>query len=146
MNKYLFAAALGGAVLATASPAFSADINDSVGAGPAAFGAFAGARLRVPMGGREAPKAGLAVTHVRLDGSGARRFSKGVELGFAGGDRLQLSIAGQRVDRLAMQPMGKSTDGRKLGVSTLGWVAIGAGVAVIVGAALFVDAVRDASD
>jgi hypothetical protein len=146
MNKFLFAAALSGAVMAPVSPAFSADINDSPVAGRATFGVFAGARLRMPLGRREKPQAGLALTNVRLDAAGARRFSKGVELGFASGDQLQLSVAGQRLDRLGIQPTGRGPEGRKLGVSTLGWVAIGAGVAVVVGGLLFLDAVRDASD
>ena len=146
MKLLLLAAALSGAVLSAASPALAADIDDGRTAGPAAFGAFAGARLRVPLGGREGPKAGLALTNIRVDGSGARRFSRGVELGFEGADKLQLSIAGQRVDRLGMQPGGRSPEGQKLGVSTVGWVAIGVGVAAVVGGLLFLDAVRDASD
>ena len=46
-----------------------------------------------------------------------------------------------------------TTDGREMdahddrhGISTLGYVAIGVGAAVIVGGLLFADAVRDASD
>ena len=146
MKLLLLAAALSGAVLSAASPALAADIEDGRTVAPAAFGAFAGARLRVPLGSREGPKAGLALTNVRVDGSGARRFSRGVEFGFGGADKLQLSIAGQRVDRLGMQPGGRSPEGQRLGISTVGWVAIGVGVAAVVGGLLFLDAVRDASD
>ncbi|HEX8534676.1 MAG TPA: hypothetical protein VF662_10950 [Allosphingosinicella sp.] len=146
MKKLMIATILSGAVLSPAAPAFGADIEDGRTAGPAHFGAFAGARLRMPLGGSEKPKAGLAFTNVRLDGSGARRFSKGIEVGFAGSEKLQVSIAGRQLDRLGMQPLGRGPEGRKAGVSTIGWVAIGAGVAIIVGAALFIDAVRDSSD
>ena len=146
MKKLLVATVLSAAVIFAASPVVAADIEAGRTAGPAVFGAFAGARLRVPLGGSERPKAGLAFTHLRLDASGATRFSKGVELGFVGDKQLQLSIAGQRLDRLGVQPGGRGPEGQKLGVSTVGWVAIGVGVAVVVGAALFVDAVRDASD
>lgn len=144
--KKLVVAALSGAVIWSTSPAVAADLEHGRTAGPAAFGAFAGARLRVPLGGAEKPQAGLALTNVRLDGSGARRFSKGVELGFAGDRQLQLSLAGRRLDKLAMQPGRRAPEGQKLGVSTVGWVAIGVGVAVVVGGLLFLDAVRDSSD
>lgn len=146
MKKLLAAAVLSASALSPASAASGADIEDGRTADPAAFGAFAGARLRLPLGGGDSPKAGLALTNVRFDNSGVRRFSKGVELGFSGAGKLQLSIAGQRLDRLGMQPAGRTPEGQRLGVSTVGWVAIGVGVAAVVGGLLFLDAVRDSSD
>ena len=92
---------------------------------------FAGARFRVPLGAtKEKPHAGLAFTATQRTGdTGTLRFSKGIELGFAGDDKVRLSLAGRPASQLARS--GKAPDGRKLGVSTLGWIGIGVGVAVI---------------
>jgi hypothetical protein len=95
--------------------------------------AFAGARLRVPLGGgKEKPQAGLALTSaLRSGATGEIRFAKGAELGFAGnGSKLRLTLAGTPVSQLAQG--GRAPEGRKQGVSTLGWVAIGVGFVAVV--------------
>ena len=83
----------------------------------------------MPLGGpaSERPQAGLALTSSLRSADGTRtRFAKGVEFGFAGDETPRLSLSGVPVSRLAEGRPGP--DGRKMGVSTLGWVAIGVGV------------------
>jgi hypothetical protein len=129
-----------------AQPAFAADFGDQQAESAQRQGAFAGARLRVPLGGeaRGKARAGLALAPVlqgrRADGSVGTRFGEGVEFGFAGGKKAELSLAGRPVSQLAQGRAGP--DGRKLGVSTIGWVAIGVGAALIVGTVAFVYAME----
>jgi hypothetical protein len=110
------------------------------------IGSFAGARVRVPLGAtKEKPHAGLAFTATQRTGdTGALRFSKGMELGFAGDGKVRLSLAGKPVSQL--RPGAEGPAGRKLGVSTLGWVGIGVAVALVAGTIWFVDAMNDASE
>jgi len=106
------------------------------------LGAFGGLRVQVPFGARgpaAAPRAGLAFGPMRQsrasDGAMRTRFGDGLELGFGGGERApRLTLAGTRVDLLAMAQNGRAPDGGpRAGVSTLGWVAIGVGAAVVIG-------------
>ena len=129
--KLVLAAALCAAQLLPAAPALAADLRAGDAAAPRQMGAFAGARLRLPLGGgREKPQAGLALTStVRSGATGELRFAKGAELGFSGDKPIQLTLAGTPVSRLAEGRAGPQ--GRKLGVSTLGWVAIGVGVLAV---------------
>ncbi|QAY75927.1 hypothetical protein [Sphingosinicella sp. BN140058] len=101
-------------------------------------GAFAGARLRVPLGARDAPRFGVALAPTQREReTGATALAAGLELGFTGRGHFELAAAGKPL----------RFDGeRKSGVSTLGWIGIGAGVALVVGGLLFIDAVRDSSD
>lgn len=124
--KLILAAALCAVQTVSAAPAFAAD------GGAPQMGAFGGARLRVPLGGgSEKPQAGLAFTSTLRSGpTGELRFAKGAEFGFSGdAPALELTLAGTPASRLAE---GRSApDGSKLGVSTLGWVAIGVGVMAV---------------
>ena len=52
----------------------------------------------------------------------------------------------ERSPRLTLAGQALPASERKLGLSTIGWVAIGVGAAAIVGGLLFIDAVNDASD
>ncbi|PSJ43033.1 hypothetical protein [Allosphingosinicella deserti] len=137
MKTAIIAFLLTGLSVAATGRAAAAELIDAAPATPQR-GAFAGARLRVPFGGHEPARAGLALASVeRTRETGATALATGLELGFTGRGRLALA-AGGRTLRL--------DDKRKAGVSTLGWVAIGAGVAIIAGGLLFLDAVRDSSD
>ncbi|HEY5722151.1 MAG TPA: hypothetical protein VIT45_07500 [Allosphingosinicella sp.] len=133
-----------------APPAFAADFGDQPADSAQRQGAFAGARLRVPLGGEAGGKAraGLAVAPLlqgrRADGSVRTRFGEGLEFGFAGGKKAELSLAGRPVKQLAQGRTGP--DGRKLGVSTVGWVAIGVGIAAIAGVAWFVNEMNEPHD
>jgi hypothetical protein len=101
-------------------------------------GTFVGARFRIPFGrSDEKAHAGLALTATqRTPGRAELRFAKGLDLGYAGDDKLRLSLHGQPVSRLVQGKAGP--EGRKLGVSTVGWVALGVGVVVLSIAGLYV--------
>lgn len=88
-------------------------------------GAFAGARLHLPLGGKaERPRAGIAVSGMQRARDGHLRLAKGVELGVGAEGRLGLAVGGV--------PLGAAGQAqRKAGVSALGWVAIGVGVIAV---------------
>ncbi|MGZ8342329.1 MAG: hypothetical protein ACXW27_01850 [Allosphingosinicella sp.] len=133
-------------VLPAARPAAAAELHQVRTAAASQVSAFAGARLRVPLGGREKPRAGLALTSTLRSGpTGELRFAKGAELGFSGRDsKLDLSLAGRPVSQLAAGRAGAA--GRKHGFSTAGWIAIGASAAIIVGGVLIFDYIGDQSE
>lgn len=144
MRKLLIAGLVAAAqVLPAAQPAIAAELHQDRAAAPSQVSAFAGARLRVPLGGgREKSRAGLALTStLRSGATGELRFAKGAELGFAGDEKLRLSLGGRPVSKLA--PGGAAKDGRRLGVSTLGWIGIGAAVVVVGTAVWFYAAITD---
>src|SRR3954468_20715780 len=129
--KSLTAAALAAAALSlVAQPLAAAELPRDAGV-QIERGTFAGARVRIPLGRTgDGAHAGLALTATqRAPGRAELRFAKGLELGYAGDARLRLSLQGQPVSRLV--PGGAGPDGRKLGVSTLGWIGIGVGVVVL---------------
>lgn len=97
-------------------------------------------------GGREKPSAGLAFTSTLRGGTtGDLRFARGAELGFSGGDsKLDLGLAGRLLSRLAQGRSGP--DGRKQGFSTLGYVAIGASVAIDIGGVLILNYIGEQSE
>jgi hypothetical protein len=148
MRKLLIAGLVAAAqVLPAAQPAAAAELHQDRTATASQVSAFAGARLRVPLGGgREKAQAGLALTSTLRNGpTGELRFAKGAELGFSGGDsKLGLSLAGRPVSRLAAG--GPGPEGRKHGFSTAGWIAIGASAAIIVGGVLIFDYIGDQSE
>lgn len=133
MKKLMIFALLGGQALAAAQPAFAAALTETRTQRP---GAFAGLRLRVPLDGdarQRQVRAGLTVAptlHSRTaDGETRLRIGEGVELGVTGREPVRLSLGGTPVNRLAQG--GRGPDGQRLGVSTVGWIAIGAGVVVL---------------
>ena len=133
MKKLLIAAVVAAQIAGTSQAVSAAELIRDGGNMPNQASAFAGARLRVPLGGgKDKPQAGLALTSaLRSGATGEVRFAKGAELGFGGEDsKLRLSLAGTPVSRLAQG--GRGPEGRKQGVSTLGWVAIGVGFVAFV--------------
>ncbi len=148
MRKMLIAGLIAAAqALPAAHPAAAAELHEDRAATSARVSAFAGARVRVPLGGgREKPRAGLALTSaLRSGATGELRFARGAELGFSGrNSKLGLSVAGRPVSQLAAgRPV---PDGRKHGFSTVGWIAIGASAAIIVGGILIFDYLGDQSE
>jgi hypothetical protein len=134
MKPLTIAALLAGQMLAAAPPAMAADLADGRAQH---MGAFGGVRVSVPLAGNSRDRrvrAGLTVApalHSRgHNGESRLRIGEGLELGIVGSEPVRLSLAGTRVDRLAQGRVGP--DGRRLGVSTAGWVAIGAGAVVTV--------------
>jgi hypothetical protein len=136
MKKLLIASLLSASVIASTTPAMAQDFSASR---EIETGGFAGARVRIPFGGsarREPIRAGLAFAPtVRVDYSDGRsrtRIGEGFEFGIAGNEPFRLSLAGTPVSQLVQGSRGP--DGQRLGVSTGGWIAIGAGaVLVLVG-------------
>jgi hypothetical protein len=136
--KSFTAAALAAAALSlVAEPVAAAELPRDAGI-QIERGTFVGARFRVPLGqSDEKAHAGLALTATqRAPGRAELRFAKGLELGYAGDSRLRLSLHGQPVSRLV--PGQAGPEGRKLGVSTVGWVAIGVGAVVLTVGGLYV--------
>jgi hypothetical protein len=135
MKKFVIAGLLAAQMTAAAQPASAADL---VARERPLVGAFAGARLRIPLGdnAHRRVRAGLTLAptlHVPgSDGVARTRFGEGLELGIAPRRPLELSVAGTRVDRLGVAPGGTGPGGPRAGVSTLGWVAIGVGATVLV--------------
>ena len=114
-------------------------------------GAFAGARLRLRLGGKSMPRPEFGVTFAPMlraasaDGRVRMRFGEGAGFGIAGGEPARLSLGGRPV--LSFTERRVELDKTNaMGVSTIGYVAIGAGVALVVGALLFKDALDDASE
>ena len=127
--------------LVTAQPASAADLGDERGAIATRQGAFAGARLRIPLDGASARKAraSLAIAPIvqgrQADGRISTRFGEGMELRLTGTAKPQLALGGRSLAQLKEGAAGP--DGRRHGISTIGWVAIGVGVAAVIVFALF---------
>ena len=130
-----------------AQPAMAAELGDDRGAVAARQGAFAGARVRIALDGTKARKTQAGLTLAPMiqgragDGSLRTRFGEGLELRLAGDSaRPELAFGGRSLAQLKEGRTGP--DGRKLGVSTLGWVAIGVGTALLIGTVAFVYAME----
>lgn len=136
MKKLVIAALLAGQLTTAARPALAADLTEARGQ---QAGAFAGLRLRVPFGGNAEDRrlrAGFALAptlHRETAGGETQlHIGEGLEFGVVGREPVQFSIAGTPVSRLAQG--GTGPNGERLGVSTLGWVAIGVGAFLVVAA------------
>lgn len=133
MRKLLISAFVAGQILGSAAPAFAQAYSP---VRETETGTFGGLRVRIPFGSaaRESVRAGLAFAPTtrtdHQDGRVRTRIGEGLEFGMVGRAPLQFSLAGTPVNRLAQGRTGP--DGRKLGVSTLGWIAIGVGVAAVI--------------
>ena len=136
MKRLMIASLVAAQTLAVAQPALAATIDDLPIAAQQSHGAFAGARLRVPLGGEtRAIRAGLAVAPMQRseasDGRAALRFSEGMELGFAGKGKARLMLAGQPIGARFGVAQDEDDDG---GPSTLGTIAIVVGGLLVAGA------------
>jgi hypothetical protein len=133
MKKLLIAALIAGQVLTTAAPASAQNYSP---VRETETGVFSGVRLRVPFGGagREPVRAGLAFAPTtrtdHQDGRVRTRVGEGLEFGMVGREPMQFSLAGTPVNRLVQGRTGP--DGRRLGVSTVGWIAIGVGASLVI--------------
>jgi hypothetical protein len=139
--KTLAIAALVAAQLAVAAqPAMAADLGDPQAVSSQRQGAFAGARIRVPLSGEKAGKARAALTMAPVlygrqsDGSMRTRFGEGVEFGFAGTEKAELSLGGRAVSQIARGRTGP--DGRRLGTSTGKELLIVGGILVLTAGAV----------
>ena len=125
------AALVAGQIAGAAAPARAADLVSADQPGSQQMGAFAGARLRVPLDGHRQSRPRLALTaapslHV-MQSSGARhaRIGEGFELGGRAGEPVRLAYGGRPVSRLVGG--GEGPSGERRNISPIGWVAIGVG-------------------
>jgi hypothetical protein len=119
-------------------------------------GAFVGAQLHVGFRGKaiERPRAtlGIAPTFSRMSTHGGvhTNIGEGLALSFAPKSKTELTFGGVRADRaLGFTSQNGQTAGRKQGVSTAGWIGIGVGTVLVVGAvgvALWADHVLDCEE
>ncbi len=141
------------AILLLAAPLQARDWTDQTTSRQT--GAFAGAQLHVPLGGKGKARArallGVAPTFTRASTHGVHTtIGDGLALSFTPGAKPNLTLAGIRADRALglAQEKGPAVS-RKQGVSTAGWIAIGVGTVLVAGAvgfALWVDAIEDNED
>lgn len=123
MKRTIIASLVAAQLLTTAVPARAAELGDDQAATPQR-GGFAGARLRVPFGGKEKVRAGFALAPMqRSRETGAVRLAAGLEGGLTAGGQFELAAGGR-----ALQLDRKN----KSGVSTVGWIAIGVGTLLVV--------------
>lgn len=101
-------------------------------------GGFAGARLRLPLGKRaeERPLVGLAIaptlSRISNDGRVRTTVGEGLALNFGRHAKPSLTLAGRPAgEALGLKSEGKAETGQKLGISTVGWVAIGVGATAL---------------
>lgn len=120
-----------------AAPVQAADWSD------VRHGTFVGARLTIGGNHGSRPRAALtfAPTQSRIsyDGVSNLRIGEGLALNFTPRSKPTLTLAGVRADQaLGLSPSTEVNAKRRLGVSTGGWIAIGAGVAALAGGAYFI--------
>jgi len=134
VKKLMIATLVSAQLGCVASPAMAAELGSAQDQRPGAFG---GLRLRLPLDGprrNQRLRAGLTLAPtLRIqdaDGASRLRFGEGLEFGISGREPARLSLGGVPVNQLARGPAGP--DGRRMGVSTLGWIGIGVGAAVII--------------
>lgn len=145
MKGHTTAALCAAAAALIAQPLAAAELPRDNAGSRIERGSFAGARLRLPLGGSEKAHAGLALTMTqRAPGSAELRFARGLELGYAGDEQVQLSLGGRGLSELTQGKAGPQ--GRKMGVSTVGWVAIGVGLTAVALFAAYVKIANDASE
>ena len=138
MKKLIIAALVSGQILGSAAPAFAqsyAPVREIE------TGAFGGVRVRVPFGGnhREPVRAGIAFAPTTRtdyqDGRMRTRFGEGVEFGYRTGRPLSLSLAGRDLSSFRLNA-AQGEEGqqrrRRGGPSTIGWIAIGVGVSLVI--------------
>lgn len=133
MKKLMIGALVAGQLLTAVQPAFAAELVDGRSQ---QVGAFAGARLRLPLGGdvrHRQLRAGLTLAPslrtFAAEGQSQLRFGEGLELGVTGRQPVRLLVAGRDVRRLGA---AEDDNQRHGGPSTLGWIAIGVGAALVI--------------
>lgn len=123
-----------------AAPAQARD--SAIDLGP---GAFVGAQFKLALGDKAAarPRAGLAIAPTRSslssDGMVRTRIGEGFMLDFTSAKRPTLTFAGARADTaLGLKPGTRVGADTKMGLSSTGWIWIGAGLtaAVVAGVIL----------
>ena len=128
-----------GLLIGQCAPALAADLGpDPSIAGQRSTGAFAGARLRLPLGPKQQASAGLSVAPVQYSMSGTggigTRFGEGLSFQSLNGRAPTLNVAGRPLKPVlhaAQDDKAKDDDDDDDGISTVGWVGIGVAVGVV---------------
>jgi hypothetical protein len=135
MRTMLIAALLAAQAAPGASAARAAELAPESQARETRMGAFAGARVRLSLGGeRKSLRAGLTAApalHSLRDGAARMRIGEGLEIASRDLRRPGVTVAGRSFTEAAGIP--RAPDGRRQNVSTTGWIAIGAGVVLLGG-------------
>jgi hypothetical protein len=101
-------------------------------------GVFTGFQVKLPLGGSraEAPRASLGIAPLAhgqgFGGTGRTRIGEGLQLSLEPNRPVTLNLAGTRLDRLGLAPGEHASEGEREGISTLGWVGIGAGALIVI--------------
>lgn len=135
MKNFVLAGLVAAPMTVVAQPAAAANFEQGASV---QTGTFAGARVRISLGGNQPDRkfrAGLTLAPTlrsqSISGETRMRIGEGLELGFNGKRPLALSLAGRPVDRLL-----PNAD-KKLGLSTGGKVALGVGAAALIGVGVY---------
>ncbi len=102
-----------------------------------------GLGLTIPLGGnrqKAPPRVELRLTRDMVTTDGTRLSNRGIPL-----NETRIGVSLERDNRLLLNGRPINTK-RRNNVSTVGWIAIGAGIILIGGAVLLADAARDASE
>lgn len=150
MKSALATSLLVGSLLATSQPASAASLDPSL-ATDTRSGTFVGARLRMALGGSGRSEAKLGLTFAPMlrgessDGRVRMRFGEGVGMSLTGRGAGSLNLAGRPLSSFRAGEAGLDRKNAN-NISTLGAVAIGVGVLVVVGGFVFYRALENASD
>ena len=114
-------------------------------------GTFVGARLTISGKTAGKPRAALTIAPIQTrtshDGFRSMSIGEGFAFNLTPGAKPTLTLAGVRADRaLGLHRNGSVDSDRKLGVSTGGWIAIGVGVAALVGGIYVIHVLKEADE
>jgi hypothetical protein len=136
---FMVSIVLSAAQLASA-PAHAADLDGRSPFAENQRGAFAGLRLRAETGtGATKLRAGLALAptaHVRRGANSKMAVGEGMELRLGAGMKAELTLAGQRMDRMSL--LGDKQPKRRANMSDAAKVALGVGGLVVVAGIAYV--------
>jgi len=148
LGTTLASALIAGQIGAMAQPALAAESDRRNAFADSERGAFAGVRLKLQLGGAAGTTARAALTltptvHSRFGARSSSSLAEGLELGISPGSKPELTLAGQRLDRISL--LGERPGGERADMSDLAKVAIVVGVVVVVGGLAFAHVVSEAS-
>lgn len=130
-------------VLVSSAPLAAQTLSDH-GSGLGRNEAMVGLGLTMPFGGaraeERAPRVELRVARDTVDPDGSRRTDRSLRR-----QEVRVGLAFDRDRTLIVNGRALQTR-REMGISDLGWVAIGVGTVLVVGGLVLNDALNDASD
>lgn len=149
MKSYVIAGLVTAQCILAAQPAAAAGFEQST---MVQSGTFTGVKIRLSLGGRQHDqkfRAGLllapSLRSQTISGESRMRIGEGLEFGLVGRRPLTLSLGGRPIGHLLPSGRKPENDGR-VGASTGGKIAIGAGVIALVAGAVVLGIVISQSD